>query len=372
MSLEFSDQQRELAASFEKFLLQEVPSSIRRKAMELGSLGSGNLWDKAVEFGLPALFAQGDAENAGIRELALLAFESGKSLPTEALIESTLAGSFLIYHLLSEKEREFFKSQFDAATLDGIGDGSIRVALAPLSLLHPQAISGRGKSGVRRIDATLGVVADAAVADLLLFVGLQAETSPKLMLAHLKRGKEQQVVFAPDSTLDVGRSYSSVVMTNVACLGLDSCSVEKFRRCYQILAANELAGMCARVVSMTVEYVKTRKQFGAPIGSFQAVQHRLADMHVQSEAIRTLAQFAAWAEKDSPEQAALTAASAATFACEQAPVIIEGAIQLHGGIGFTWEFDLHLYLRRARMLEACCGGLEYHSETILESAAKNG
>ncbi|MBN8550873.1 MAG: acyl-CoA dehydrogenase, partial [Deltaproteobacteria bacterium] len=133
------------------------------------------------------------------------------------------------------------------------------------------------------------------------------------------------------------------------------------------IVAEELGGMCARVVDLTLEYVKTRKQFGVAIGSFQAVQHKLSDMHLQSEALRSLAAFATWAAQESKEQSELSSRAALAFACEHAPQIIETAIQMHGGIGFTWEYELHLYLRRAKMLELLFGSGEAEHQSLIAS-----
>ena len=121
------------------------------------------------------------------------------------------------------------------------------------------------------------------------------------------------------------------------------------------------------MVEATVEFVKTRKQFGVAIGGFQAVQHKLANMHLKTEAMRAMAHFASWSAEESKDQLTLASASALAFACEHAGTIVEDAIQLHGGIGFTWEFDLHLFLRRAKMLEILFAPTKRHSELILNA-----
>lgn len=370
MSIKFSSEQQELASSFRKFLTQEESAERRRKIVE-GVEPRGTFWPKAVEFGLPALFGQDDKDAAGIRELALFAFESGRQLPSEPLIESTFAGSLLFGRLLSAAERQRISKLLPAQSLNAIVDGASRVALAPFTFARPLSITARGQGELRRIDACVDKVAQAEGAEFLVFCAAVAGAKPELLLADFRQGKEQRIVFEPEATLDLSRAYSTLNLANVATVALGSISIDQLARHFELLMANELAGICAQVVSMTVEYVKTRTQFGAAIGSFQAVQHRLADMHVQAEAMRTLASFAAWAAQASPEQALLTADAAIGFAAEQGPQIVEGAIQLHGGIGFTWEYDLHLYLRRARMIEACCGGIDKRAERILESVAKS-
>ena len=109
---------------------------------------------------------------------------------------------------------------------------------------------------------------------------------------------------------------------------------------------------------MTAEYVKTRKQFGKPVASFQAVQHKLSDMLMWSEQISSLGRFAAWAADTDRSQFLRSATAAHGYSAEFAPKLVETAIQLHGGIGFTWEYSLHLYLRRAKNLASLSDGCD--------------
>jgi alkylation response protein AidB-like acyl-CoA dehydrogenase len=110
--------------------------------------------------------------------------------------------------------------------------------------------------------------------------------------------------------------------------------------------------MCKAVERKALLHVADRKQFGVAIGSFQAVQHALADMHVWVEAMDSLALFAAWALDNSPEQREFAAAAATRIALQKGMFFLERAIQVHGGIGFTWEYDIHLYLRRLMLFRA--------------------
>ncbi len=133
------------------------------------------------------------------------------------------------------------------------------------------------------------------------------------------------------------------------------------------LLANEAAGVCARAIEITKEYVSTRKQFGKPIGTFQAVQHKLADLFVLAESLRTSAAFATWAGTHSPSQFTLSSAAAASLASEVTTRVVEGCIQLHGGIGFTWEHDLHLFLRRAKVLQTALKPDDARISTLLSA-----
>jgi alkylation response protein AidB-like acyl-CoA dehydrogenase len=134
--------------------------------------------------------------------------------------------------------------------------------------------------------------------------------------------------------------------------------------------AAEVVGVCQRALGMSVDYVKERRQFGVPVGSFQAVAHRCAQMLLHTESARSTAYFAAWAADADPdglhEAAALAGAAAATAGRE----VTSGAIQAHGGIGFTWEADVHWLFKRAELDRALLGGAGRHHAALARAAAR--
>ena len=116
--------------------------------------------------------------------------------------------------------------------------------------------------------------------------------------------------------------------------------------------ALESCGVAGRALELAIEHVSTREQFGRPIGAYQAVSHRLADAYTQLELSRSLALWAAWCVAESDVQATVAAAAAKTSAAETAVAVCETAIQVHGGIGFTWEHELHRLYKRALGIES--------------------
>ncbi len=134
------------------------------------------------------------------------------------------------------------------------------------------------------------------------------------------------------------------------------------------LYAHDLVGVGQACLDMAVAYARTREQFGRPIGAFQAVSHRLVDMFVALESARSHAYHAAWATAVGDDVAALAASQAKASASEAAVACAQGAIQVHGGIGFTWEHDLHLYLKRARSGSALWGTASEHRRRIADHA----
>ena len=127
-------------------------------------------------------------------------------------------------------------------------------------------------------------------------------------------------------------------------------SWSKIKALYYLLVASQLAGIAECVFEMTHEYAQVRKQFGSPIGSFQVVQHQLADMYLAVQALNASCRFAAVAANQAEEQFCFSALSAMTFGIKNVVPLVERAVQIHGGIGFTWEHPLHFYLRRAQSL----------------------
>ena len=126
----------------------------------------------------------------------------------------------------------------------------------------------------------------------------------------------------------------------------------------------EMVGGMQRTLDITVEYAKMRKQFGKPIGTFQAVQHQCADMYLETESARSAVYYAAWALEENAPDAAIAASIAKMYASDSGRSVGNRAIQLHGGMGFTWETDLHLYYRRAKASEIAFGDSTYHRERI--------
>jgi alkylation response protein AidB-like acyl-CoA dehydrogenase len=131
-----------------------------------------------------------------------------------------------------------------------------------------------------------------------------------------------------------------------------------------VSVSSELVGVCDRALQMTVDYVKDRKQFGVPVGAYQAVSHRCAQMLLETEKARATTAFAAWTADADPEQLAEAAAMAKACASAAGREVTAGAIQAHGGIGFTWEADVHWLYKRAQIDAALLGGAGRHRRRI--------
>ncbi len=134
-----------------------------------------------------------------------------------------------------------------------------------------------------------------------------------------------------------------------------------------VMAAAESVGVAARVTALAVEYAKERKQFGRPIGSYQAVSHACAQMFLETEGARSVSYWAAWALDHDPENAFMAANCAKAYASDAAVNVTRSALQVHGGIGFTWEHDLHLFLKRAESNAHAFGDARWHRDQIADA-----
>jgi alkylation response protein AidB-like acyl-CoA dehydrogenase len=164
------------------------------------------------------------------------------------------------------------------------------------------------------------------------------------------------------TTIDSTRRYATVTGDGEP-LGAHAAA-----RIHAAIAA-EVVGISQRALDMTLEYVKERKQFGVPVGSFQAVSHRCAQMLLHTESARSTAYYAAWAADADPDRLAEGSALAAAAAADGGREVTASAIQAHGGIGFTWEADVHWLYKRAQLDTAMLGGARRHREALARSAA---
>lgn len=140
--------------------------------------------------------------------------------------------------------------------------------------------------------------------------------------------------------------------------------MSKMRTIATLLLSAELVGCAERAMDETVEYTKQRKQFGKPIGSFQAIKHMAADMYLKVESSKVAVEYAAWALESGDEEADLSVSIAKSYSSNAAVEVCGDGIQMHGGIGFTWENDIHLFFKRARRSAALLGDRYYHREQI--------
>jgi alkylation response protein AidB-like acyl-CoA dehydrogenase len=322
MDFDLSADQRALQQAARELLDARAFSEQVRKVVDSGAGCDDALWAVMVEQGWPAIaIPEGrGGVGLGLVELAVLSEQIGRYVAPVPFVSTALA--------------------LHALVAGGGGE------------LTDRLLAG----GIGALAGGPGPVADLPVADILV-VAEDAVTAYDVSGAGL----------APEPSLDVTRSFARLdrlARSSPIRLGGGGLAESLLDRA-AVLVAAELLGLAGRMLEVSVEYAKTREQFGRPIGSFQAVKHRLADMHVDVEGMRSSAYYAAWAVQAGGPDASLAASTAKSWCGDAGRRVLAGALQVHGGIGFTWEHDLHLYLKRAEVDARMYGDPAWHRARII-------
>src|SRR3954452_5012091 len=178
------------------------------------------------------------------------------------------------------------------------------------------------------------------------------------------------VVVRRQSTLDLSRGQAQLVLDDVPAVRIGNAEAARVAvDLLRVALSVEAVGAVRHCLDATVAYLKTREQFGRPIGSFQALQHRAADLVVELEAATSTAYYAAWAADGSPDELAVVAPLALALCAEAAWHVAAETIQMHGGIGFTWEHEAHRYFKRLTTTRAMLGGAHVQRRLVAERAA---
>lgn len=334
-----------------------------RVAAESASGYSDTLWrrlNQELEIGRLSLPEERGGHGFGMRELGVLLEETGAALLPEPVLASAVLGA---------------RALAAADDADGMADVLASVAagdlVATVSLNAPSArgsaggpVLGEGPAGWQ-VHETVPAVLQGAGADLVILpaVGPEGEV---LVLVEAAAARVD-----PRTVVDLTRRRADVHLAGAPArvlVGPERCAqvLHGLRLVAQAAVAAEHTGIVAELLDRTVEYVADRQQFGRPIGSFQAVKHRLADVLVDLERARSASRYAAAALDEDPGSAELAVAIAAATCSDAAMRTAHEAVQLHGGIGFTWEHRAHYYLRRVLGDEGLLGPSRRHRARIAD------
>jgi alkylation response protein AidB-like acyl-CoA dehydrogenase len=327
-----SDDQREIQRTARELLAERARPERVRVHAEAGRTDT-ELWRELCELGWPgiAIAERHGGQGLGRVELSILCEELGRAVAPVPFLPSVLA-STLIEHAGSQSQCERW--------LPSLASGESIGAV------------GAGKDGVCE-----------------LMVG-----APDAQLLVLLEGDEARVFDAGEvdlktlAAIDPTRPAAGVGARSDAGETLAGSAQPGVERAL-IAIASELVGVCDRALAMTVAYVKERKQFGVPVGAYQAVSHRCAQMLLDTEKARATAAFAAWTADADPERLGEGAAMAKAAASEAGVEVTASAIQAHGGIGFTWEADVHWLYKRAQIGAALLGGAKHHRARLAKLIA---
>jgi alkylation response protein AidB-like acyl-CoA dehydrogenase len=370
-----SDEQTMLQDAARRFLGDKVPGSAVRTVMETERGYDPSLWEEIARHGWQAVAIPESYGGAGFSflEQAILMEEMGRTLFPSPYLSSVILAANLILHAGTEEQK--------AALLPGVASGEDRLAVAHLERggrWDPSGIemTGRREGGDLILDGTKSYVLDWHTADTLLVVvrtepgsGGDAGISIVVVPADAPGVARRRL-----ETLDMTRKQAEVVFDGVrvpiaSILGAPGRGwgpvAATLTRAVVALAYEEVGG-ARRCLDMAVEYAKSRVQFGRPIGSFQAIKHKCADMLVKVESARSAAYYAGWAATHDEAELAIAAPLAKAYCSEAFFFCAAENIQVHGGIGFTWEHDAHLYFRRAKTDELLFGTPAEHRRVLAE------
>jgi alkylation response protein AidB-like acyl-CoA dehydrogenase len=362
----FTEEQEQLRAAVRRFLAEKSPESEVRRLMDTVSGYDTEVWRQAAgQLGLTGLAIpeKFGGSGAGYAELTVVFEEMGRAL----LCAPFFATVALAANLLLSIDDENAKADY----LPGLASGDViaTVALAEQSGRWDEA--GVALEATRTVDgwALTGeklYVLDGAVADLLLVV---ARTPAGVSVFAVESGAPGLTV-QPLATMDQTRKQARVLLNAtparlVGAEGAGWAAVSRMLDLAAVALAAEQVGGAQRLLDMAVDYAKTRVQFGKPIGSFQAIKHKCADMYLEVESARSAAYYGCFVAEEVDELP--VAASLAKAYCSEAYLHTAAEnIQIHGGIGFTWEHPAHLYFKRAKSSELLFGDPAYHRELLAQ------
>jgi alkylation response protein AidB-like acyl-CoA dehydrogenase len=333
MDLMPSAEQEAIRDTVRGMLHDRMPSERVRATMASAAPVDRSFWRQAGElgwFGLALPEAAGGA-GYGLPEAMILFTELGR-----AIVPGPWLGSVLAAQALRQ-----------ASTLASVLAGDRLVGLVD----DPTDALGRGVT----LDGTVAGVVDADLVDAFLVIGSTA--------VRFVEAKATGLTVTAGLSMDPTRRLGTLAARGVVAEALDA-DAAALRLMATVLVAAEAVGVAERTLEMSVEYAKVRQQFGKPIGTFQAIKHRCADMATRTEVARAVVVFAAVAVEDGESGADFHVHSAKALAADAAIQNATDNVQNHGGMGYTWESDAHLYLKRARVLEHICGSRMAHLDAI--------
>src|SRR5271165_351486 len=345
MQFGLSESQEFLKDSARKFFAGECPSAEVRRLMETETAYDAALWAKLTEQGYTGIIFSEEYGGVGLGkvELMLLMEEAGRALlPGPFFSTVVLAGS-----IIDAVAGAAHKAKY----LAPICRGQARATVAILESNASWNLSDIQLTGEKLF------VSDAAIADFLIVVARNG--------VFVVDSKAPGLKISTMSAMDLTRKLYVVEFKDTPAEHLGPTT--NLQRAFDIAGAAlaaELVGGMQRTLDLSVEYSKTRKQFGKPIGMFQAVQHQCADMYLETESSRSAVYYAGWALEENAPDAATAVSIAKMYASDAGRTVGNRGIQIHGGMGFTWENDIHLYYRRAKSSETAFGDSTFHRERI--------
>jgi alkylation response protein AidB-like acyl-CoA dehydrogenase len=367
MNFAFSDEQEELRAAVRRFLAEKSPETEVRRLMDTTEGYDPAVWSQmADQLGLQSLTIPEEFGGSGFTyvELLVVLEEMGSALLCAPFFSSVaLAANALLTSGDDEAKKSF---------LPGIASGETIATLAITEDNGKWDFGGieckaekKGDGWV--LDGHKMFVIDGHVANLII---VAARTKAGVSLFAVQEdaaGLTRKPLPTMDQTRKQARlEFSGTPATLIGTDGGAELGLTKTLDLAAVALAAEQVGGAQHVLDASVEYAKTRIQFGRPIGSFQAIKHKCADMLLEVESAKSAAYYAAWAAAEDSDELPVVASLAKSYCSEAYFHAAAENIQIHGGIGFTWEHPAHLYFKRAKSSELFLGDPSYHRELLAQ------
>ncbi|MDG2335920.1 MAG: acyl-CoA/acyl-ACP dehydrogenase [Myxococcota bacterium] len=371
MNFGFTEEQDLLRAEVRKFLNEKAPLEEVRKQCESEEGFDRGLWKQMAELGFAGLTIPEIHGGAGLDLVTLLVVleETGRSLFPSPLLSNVVA---------SQAIQRFGSEAQQARWLPGFADGTRLGTLALLEEgddLSPDGVKLQAKKDGEEIILTGRklFVPDAGNADVFVVAYRLSSGAEEVGLALVEKGSAG-VSAADFAAMDLTKRVGSLELNDVRvpsdqllCEGGPAWSaIQSLVELGAALVTAETVGAAEGALAITTSFAKEREQFGSKIGRYQGVKHPLAEIYVDIESYKSLVYYAFWALDEGHDDAALAISRAKAYASETFPLAGINGVQLHGGVGYTWEYDIQLYLKRGKWMRPIYGDADYHYDRIAQ------
>ena len=371
MNFDFSDEQKQMRDEARKFLSEQCPPKAVREVLDGKAPYDKSLWKGLAEMGFLgiAIPEQFGGAGAGHLELCVIAEEMGRALAPVPFSSTVYLAAEALLIAGSDAQKQKWLPKI--ASGDAIGTLAMFEGKGNPS---PKAVKVTANGGV--LNGVKKPVADGAIADFAVVAARTGssgrESDISLFIVDLKAaGVEVKSL----TNIDLTRGQAEITFRNAKAEPLGAAGegwsvITQVLDRAAVLTAFEQVGGADRALEMGRDYALDRIAFGRPIGSFQAVKHMLADMYVSATLARSNCYYGAWALSTNAGELPEAAAAARISATQAFQHCAKNNIQVHGGMGFTWEFDCHMYYRRANAVALGLGSLSYWEDALIDRMRK--
>lgn len=368
MNFDFSDDQRLLQHTAREVLAEHAPLAVCREALESDAPLAKGLWERIAALGWLGTTVPEEYGGAGLGPLeqALLAEELGRALAPVPFLSSAVLATDALLLAGSEAQRKRWLPKL----ADGSAIGCFAIGESAGPCEEGAFAASLSRDGLR---GTIAPVLDGGAADFAV-VGVRSETGPSLALVELRHaGAACDALAGIDPSRPLVRlRFDAAAAEPLGPPGQGTVLAARLLDRAAVIAAFEQVGGAARAFETTRAFALGRYAFGRPIASFQALKHRLADLWVDVELARSTAYFGAWALASDAPELPVAAAAARISASEAFDMAATEMIQMHGGVGYTWEYDCHLFYRRAKLLSLALGGPAHWKHELVSRLEARG